>query len=111
MLRLVMTRLSDVVYMLKRTVPMTDSCGTPNCIYLGHDREPYMLILWYWFDKYELNHIRAVSEIPKCMCTLCHDQLYQNAAEISSKLSTVEFPLSMLHDISLWILRRAVSVG
>ena len=60
---------SDLVYRLKRTGPRTDPCGTQNGIYLGHEREPDMLIPWYWFDKYELNPRRAVSVIPKCLCT------------------------------------------
>ena len=38
---------------------------TPNGIYLGHEREPDMLIVWHWFDEYELNHRRAVPEIQK----------------------------------------------
>ena len=62
-----MTRLS-VVYQLKRTGPRTDPCGTPNGIYLGHGREPNMLILWYRFDKYEPNHRSAMPEIPKYLC-------------------------------------------
>ena len=68
MLWLVMTRLSGVVYRLKRTGPRRDSYETPNGIYLEHEREPDMLVFWYRFDKYEINHRRAVSEIPKCLC-------------------------------------------
>ena len=65
-----MNRLGDVGYKLKRTGPRTDPCGTPNG----------MLILWYRFDKYELNHRRAVREIPKCRISFakeCHNHMYQ----------------------------------
>ena len=113
MLWLVMTRLSDVVYRLKRTVPMTDPCGTPNGIYLGHDREPDMSILWYRFDKKELNHRSVVPEILKCLCTRSKSMsrsIVSNTAERPSKVSAVNFSLSMLHAISLSILRRAASV-
>ena len=71
MLRLVMTRLSDVVYKQKRTGPRTDSYGTPNGIYLVHEREPGTLILWHRFDKYELNHRRVGPEIQKFLCKHC----------------------------------------
>ena len=51
MLWLFMIRLTGVGYKLKRTGPRTDPCGIPIGIYLGHEREPDVLILWYRFDK------------------------------------------------------------
>ena len=53
-----MSRLSDVLYKLKRTGPRSDPCETPNGIYLRHDREEDILFLRYWIDKYQLNHRR-----------------------------------------------------
>ena len=42
---LVMTRLSDVVYKLKRTGPKTDPCGIPNGLFGAQaERESNMLI-------------------------------------------------------------------
>ena len=69
-----MTRLSDVYLSLKNRTKDRSLClcGTPNGIYLRHEREPNVLILLYRFDKYEVNHRRVVQEIPKCLCIHCN---------------------------------------
>ena len=104
-----MTRLSGVLYKLKRTGPSTDPCGTPSGIYLRQEREKDMLIIKYRFDKYELNH-RRLCQKSQNVCKHCKRtswSIVSNAAERSSKTSAANFPLSMLHITSLCTLRRA----
>ena len=68
-----MTRLSDVVYKLKKTGPRTVPCE----IYLEHELEQDMLIIWYWFDKYEQNHRRVVRNACVNVAKELPEQLYQ----------------------------------
>jgi len=51
-----MTQLSNVVHKLNSTGIRTNPGGTPNGMCLGRERESDKLILWYQYDKYELNH-------------------------------------------------------
>ena len=80
------------------------SSGTPNGIYCGHECEPDTLILWYRFDKYELNHRRYMPEIPKCLSKRCKGMIWLiilNTAKRPSKVSAVNVPLSTLRTVSL----------
>ena len=54
-----------VVYKLIRTGSRTDPCGTPNGRCCWQDSVPDMLMLWCLSEKYDLNHRRAVQELPK----------------------------------------------
>ena len=90
-----------------------DPCGTPNGMCCGQDSVPDMLMRWFLSEKYDLNHRRAVSEMPKCLLRCCKrikSSMVSKAAELPSKVSVVTLLLSMLSTISLYILRRAVSV-
>ena len=62
-----MNWLRDVVHKLKRSGLRTDPCGTPNGSYCGQDSVSDMLMLQCLSEKYDLNHRRAVQEIPKCL--------------------------------------------
>ena len=66
--------------------PRTDPCGTPNGLYFGHECEPDTSILWYRFDKYELNHRRSMPEIPKCLCIRCKKNVTINFIKHSKKV-------------------------
>ena len=45
--------------------------GIPNGRCCGQDSVPDMLMLWYLFEKYDLNHRRTVPEMPKCLWRRC----------------------------------------
>ena len=105
--------LIDVVYKQNRKGPRTDPCGTPKWRYCGHESDPSMWTRCCLFVMYDLNHCKTVPEILKCPCSRSKRvawSIVSKAADKSNSVSAVTLPLSMLHIISLWILRRAVSV-
>ena len=59
-----MRLLREVVYILKRTGPKTEPCGTPQARGSDGERLSEMKQLICGNDKYEVNHCRGSSEMP-----------------------------------------------
>ena len=79
----------------------------------GHESEPSMYTRCCLFEIYDLNHWKTVPEMPKCPCSRSKRvawSMVSKAADRSNSVRAVTLPLSMLHIMSLWILRRAASV-
>ena len=58
----VICKLCDIS--INRPGSRTDPCGTLNGKCSGQDSVPDMLMLSYLSEKYDLNHRRAVQEMP-----------------------------------------------
>ena len=59
-----MKLLRELVYILKRTRPKTEPCGTPQVRCAEGERLGAMKQLICGNDKYEVNHCRGSSEMP-----------------------------------------------
>ena len=104
--------LIDVVYKQNRKGPRTDPCGMPKWRSCGHESEPSMCTCCCLFEMYDLNHWKTVPEMPKCTCSRSKRvewSMVSKAADRSNSVRAVTLPLSMLHIMSLWILKRVVS--
>ena len=87
--------------------------GTPQERSDLEDRQLRSLILWLLPVKYDLNQSTAFPLTPNQSPSLLRRivwSIVSKAAERSSRVNAVTLPSSIAERISLWILRRAVSV-
>ena len=107
------TELKGVVYKVKSKGPKTELCGTPHDVGNMSEKQLPILMACCLSIRYEVNQLRAVPDMPyhvdrRVMRILW--SMVSKAADRSSRVRAVTFPLSMLRLMSLCTFKRAVSV-
>ena len=101
------------MYKVKSKGPKTEPCGTPHDVGNMSEKQLHILMACCLSVRYEVNQLRAVPDMPyhvdrRVMRILW--SMVSKAADRSSRVRAVTFPLSMLRLMSLCTFKRAVSV-
>ena len=101
------------MYQVKSKGPKTEPCGTPHDVGNMSEKQLPILMAICLSVRYEVNQLRAVPDMPyhvdrRVMRILW--SMVSKAADRSSRVRAVTFPLSMLRLMSLCTFKRAVSV-
>ena len=101
------------MYKVKSKGPKTEPCGTPHDVGNMSEKQLPILMACCLSVRYEVNQLRAVPDMPyhvdrRVMRILW--SMVSKAADRSSRVRAVTFPLSMLRLMSLCTFKRAVSV-
>ena len=101
------------MYKVKSKGPKTEPCGTPHDVGNMSEKQLPILMACCLLVRYEVNQLRAVPDMPyhvdrRVMRILW--SMVSKAADRSSRVRAVTFPLSMLRLMSLCTFKRAVSV-
>ena len=101
------------MYKVKSKGPKTEPCGTPHDVGNMSEKQLPVLMACCLSVRYEVNELRAVPDMPyhvdrRVMRILW--SMVSKAADRSSRVRAVTFPLSMLRLMSLCTFKRAVSV-
>ena len=98
---------------MKSKGPKTEPCGTPHDVGNMSENQLPIVMACCLSVGYEVNQLRAVPDMPyhvdrRVMRILW--SMVAKAADRSSRVRAVTFPLSMLRLMSLCTFKRAVSV-
>ena len=98
---------------MKSKGPKTETCGTPHDVGNMSENQLPIVMACCLSVGYEVNQLRAVPDMPyhvdrRVMRILW--SMVAKAADRSSRVRAVIFPLSMLRLMSLCTFKRAVSV-
>ena len=101
------------MYKVKSKGPKTEPFGTPHDVGNMSEKQLPILMACCLSVRYEVNQLRAVPDMPyhvdrRVMRILW--SMVSKAADKSSRVKAVTFPLSMLRLMSLCTFERAVSV-
>ena len=99
------------MYKVKSKGPKTEPCGTPHDVGNMSEKQLPIFMACCLSVRYEVNQLRAVPDMPyhvdrRVMRILW--SMVSKAADRSSRVRTVTFPLSMLRLMSLCTFKTAV---
>ena len=98
---------------MKSKGPKTEPRGTPHDVGNMSEKQLPILMACCLSVRYEVNQLRAVPDMPYHVDRRVMRILWSmvlKAADRSSRVRAVTFPLSMLRLMSLYTFKRAVSV-